>query len=160
EGGLAAARGRGAALEGDEMAIFQPVMTYARHLVLLVEIDRQNLALENGGIEEGDLLLGRRDVIPAVIAERGGGGGIAQPLLHRGLGVGAALDRGFRGGIGQIAALADHGRAGDQEGGAGQQDRGSNGKLHGSTLIRPWQDTMCYLLNDPAATPVARPGTF
>src|SRR6185312_1732136 len=67
EGGLAAARWCGAALEGNEMAIFQPVMTHARHLVLLVEIDRQNLALENGGIEEGDLLLGGRDVIPAVI---------------------------------------------------------------------------------------------
>ena len=47
------------------------------------------------GVEEGDLLLDAGDVIPGVAAEGGGGGGIAQPVLDRGLGVGAGLDGGL-----------------------------------------------------------------
>src|ERR1700742_507893 len=108
ESGLASARRRLAGFERDHMAVPQAVMAYVDDLVLLVEIDRHDLALQHHWLEEGDLLLGRGDVIPAVIAEGGGGGSVPQMLLHRGLGVLAGLDRGFGIGIRQIAALVDH----------------------------------------------------
>ena len=82
------------------MAVLQAEMAHARHLAVLVEIDRQDFAVEHRGREEGDLLLGRGNIIPGVAAEGGGGGGIAQPLLDGGLGVGAGLDGGFDLGIG------------------------------------------------------------
>src|SRR5258708_34296339 len=55
EGGLAAARRRLLAFKRDHMSVFQPVMTQARDLVALVEINREDLALQYGGGEKGDL---------------------------------------------------------------------------------------------------------
>src|SRR5689334_7294831 len=58
EGGLAAARRRLARLEGDHMAILQAVMAHIRHLVGLVEIDRQHLTPQHRRREESNLLFG------------------------------------------------------------------------------------------------------
>src|SRR5258706_12029972 len=82
EGGLTAARRGLAALEGDHMPVSQSVMAHVRHLVALVEIDRKDLALQDRWREEGNLFFRGRDVVPAIIAEGGGGGRITQPRLH------------------------------------------------------------------------------
>src|SRR6185437_4018487 len=83
------------------------------------------------------------DVVPGIAAEGGGGRSVAKPVLDAGLGIAACLDAGLDLGIGQVAALVDHGGAGDQNRGRGQE--GSSQEFHVLYDVVPWR---------PCCTPV------
>ncbi len=92
-------------------------------IVLLVEGDGDDVPAADHGVAEGHLVADLGDVIPGVRVEGGDSRGRAQPVHHRGLGVGAHL---HIPGIGfdRLESLVRGGGRAGAEGDAGEGEGG------------------------------------